>query len=111
MSLSRTGLDHFRTRVEETLAELFPTTIHIHGTPIPAMTVGAREMTRWEDTGEANRTRITFRVDKALLPQPLRMALPLEWQDGETLRPLEISEYSSRPADTHHTITCIRRRQ
>lgn len=111
MGLQKSSLDAFRGRVEATLGELFPAVIFIAGRVMPATTVGGREQTRWEDAGEATNFRITFRVSKLDLPGEPRVGQPVEWRDGQQQRALEIAETSVRPAESHHTITCIRRRK
>ena len=111
MGLTGKSLARFRDRVETTLEDMFPCQLLINGTTITASGPGARIVSEFMDAGKTDNIRVSFRVPKAALSWTPAKDHPVAWIVSATLTiPLEISEFSIRPQETRHAITCRKRR-
>ena len=113
MSLSSASLNRFRARVDSVLEELFPVTLVIGSTIVQASGPGGRTVSEFEDGGQPENFRFSFRMAAAAAPHgwaPTKGA-SIDWKLSEAVNiPMEIMEVSTRPHEDRFAFICKKRR-
>ncbi len=112
MGLNAAGMNRFRNKVDETLAEMFPAEITFKGAPIlGASSPGGRVTSEYMDGGESTNYRFPFRFPIASVTTQPVTGDSIDWiVDATTTLLLEVIECSRRPHESHYQMTCRKRR-
>lgn len=112
MGLTGSGLNRFRAKVDEVLADAFPAEITWNGIPIAgASGPGGRVTSEYVEAGEKTNYRFPFRFPVTSVSAAPEMGNAIEWIiDAQTTLSLEVIECSRRPHDDRYQMTCRKRR-
>jgi hypothetical protein len=111
MGLSASSLSAFRARIDENLLELFPAALVLPGDiEVTAAGVGGKNQTDFIDGGQKKNFSFAFRVPVTEGWTPA-VGQSISWVISESVTlAMEVSDFSLRPHEAVHAITCKYRR-